>query len=44
LPAKPAANKNEKQSAEQSAGVDSIRALLLIRAYRERRPERSWWP
>ena len=33
---KAAANKNEKPSAEQSAGVDSIRALMLIRAYRER--------
>jgi 2-oxoglutarate dehydrogenase E1 component len=35
LPVK-AANKNEKPSADQSGAVDSIRALLLIRAYRER--------
>ncbi len=30
------ANKNEKPTTAESAGVDSIRALMLIRAYRER--------
>src|SRR5262249_14636774 len=35
LPPKPA-NKNEAPTAAESGAVDSIRALMLIRAYRER--------
>ncbi len=36
LPVKKPANQNIEPNTAQSAGVDSIRALMLIRAYRER--------